>query len=84
MPLRMLSLSTQQRQDLSAAKQRFNHALAEAETDQARSDAVSGWNGDVENTLTAEQNTVVAAYAQNCATASAHVAAAFQTVLPED
>ena len=84
MPLRMLALSGQQRQDLSAAKQGFDHALAEAESDQQRASAVSTWDGAVESILSAEQETVVSAYRQNCATASANVAAAMSTVLPEE
>lgn len=84
MPLRMLTLDGEQRSDLAAAQARFEHALAEAEDDEERSAAVTAWDEALDGCLTQDQKTVCTSSIETYATASQHVTAAFETVLPEE
>lgn len=84
MPLQMLALDASQKTSVAAAKRRFDHALAEAQNDQERSNAASTWNTDVDGILTTDQETVCASYVSHYVEASQNVATAFATVMPKE
>ena len=84
MPIRMLSLSGQQRIDLSRAKRRYQYSHAAASSDAERSTAVSTWQADLDQILTTAQESVLDAYDGYYPTASTAVATAIDTVLEVD
>jgi len=81
MPLRMLSLSDQQRMSLSAARRRLERQRAAAGDSSEREAAHSAWQTALGQILTQDQQNVLSAYASNYATASGAVAAALASEL---
>ncbi|UCE61736.1 MAG: hypothetical protein JSU63_08300 [Phycisphaerales bacterium] len=81
MPLRMLSLSDEQRIAISKAERGYRWRQAAAESDSDRANAVSARETAWTQILTETQRSVIDAYRSYYATSSAHVATAFDTVL---
>ncbi|MEK6674486.1 MAG: hypothetical protein AABZ47_02400 [Planctomycetota bacterium] len=81
MPMRLVSLSDQQRVDLSRAHRRYQLRMAAASNDEDRSTAVSTWDTDRNQILTNEQQTVWNTYSSTYGSASSAVAGAINTVL---
>ncbi len=84
MPLRMLSLTDQQRIDLSRAQRHYRYRHAAASTDEERSTAVTTRESDLSQILTVDQQAVLSAYDGYYGNASQAVATAFETVLSAD
>lgn len=80
--IRLLSLSDQQRGDMTGAWQQYRREYAGAATAAERATAVSTWESASDDILTIDQETIVDSYASNFEAASEAVADAFDTVLP--
>lgn len=82
MPIRMLSLTAQQRLDLSKAWHRYEWQRGAASDAEAMASAVSAWETAMAGVLTAGQETTVASYASEFGSSSGVVLAAWATVFP--
>ena len=81
MPLRLVSLSDAQRMDLGRAYRRYQLRHAAASTDEDRSAAITAWDTERNQILTADQQTIWSTYNTYYASASSAVAGAISTVL---
>jgi len=82
MPLRMLALTTEQRQAYGRALQRHRLALAAARTAEQRAALVAAWQQAQEEILTADNQQVIAAYNSYADQAAQALHAAEQAVMP--
>jgi len=82
MPLGMLPLTTQQRQDYATALRRYELATAAAESSEAQAALQTAWQQTVAGILTQDNQQAIDAYHEYAAAAAAAVTAAEQAVMP--